>query len=167
LEECDTFSGNCVCLPKQVFDMIGLIDKKNIPHAGDIDFGLRATAAGMKILAVGGAFCDGSDPPLKNRRSWLFGQISLRDIWRTNFHPAYGALAIWAWKFRWRHWGVRGLMSCLATLLSLLRATVVRALIPQTLLRKWFGHLSHTHRVHTGYDEWAKANPPGAPQAKV
>jgi hypothetical protein len=54
------------------------------------------------------------------------------------------------------------LLMCMNTLFSLLRATVVRLIIPQPLLKKWFGRFSHTHRVHSQYDEWLKNNQPAA-----
>ena len=159
LEPCDTFSGNCACIPKEVFEAIGLVDVASFPHAGgDADFGFRVGQAGFPVLAVGGAICDLSDPPLKNRRSWLFGDITVPELWRMCFHRHTGSLALAAWRLRWKHWGWMGLLVCTLQFLRLIRATVIRLLVPQQLLRKCLGRFSHTHRVHTEYDEWLKRN---------
>lgn len=63
--ECDTVNGNVVLVPRNVMAAIGSIDPA-FPHAmGDIDFGLRATAAGFPIVQAGGFLgqCEGHAPP--------------------------------------------------------------------------------------------------------
>lgn len=155
IEACDTFSGNCVCIPRVAFEKVGVIDTARYPHSGaDTDIGFRIKRAGIPIYVVGDAFCNLSDPPLKNRSSWLFGNVTIADIWRTALHPQAGSLSASAWHLRWTYWGFRGVLGCLLQSARLLRATVIRLVLPQSLLRKLFGRFSHTHRVHTEYAKW-------------
>jgi GT2 family glycosyltransferase len=62
---CDTVNGNIVLVPRDVVAVVGSVDPM-FPHAmGDIDFGLRAGAAGFEILQAGGFVgrCEGHPPP--------------------------------------------------------------------------------------------------------
>lgn len=47
LQECDTFNGNCVLIPKYVFNKIGYLDWKFRHAIGDLDYGYRAKRAGL------------------------------------------------------------------------------------------------------------------------
>lgn len=50
----DTFNGNCVVIPGSVVESIGSIDPVLVHHYGDFDYGLRATAAGFRVLLAPG-----------------------------------------------------------------------------------------------------------------
>lgn len=64
---CDTFEGNAVLVPAHVRHLIGPIDG-SYPHAyADTDYGLRAAAAGVKIIQVGG-FVGMCDSPQKHSK---------------------------------------------------------------------------------------------------
>ena len=49
-EECDTFNGNCVLIPIEVVDIIGVNCEKYHHSQGDIDYGLSAKKAGCSIV---------------------------------------------------------------------------------------------------------------------
>lgn len=50
LEECDTFNGNCVLIPIEVVDMIGVNCERYHHSQGDVDYGLSAKKAGCSIV---------------------------------------------------------------------------------------------------------------------
>jgi GT2 family glycosyltransferase len=63
-ERCDTVNGNVVLVPRGIVALVGSVDPM-FPHAmGDIDFGLRARAAGFEVLQAGGFVgrCEGHPP---------------------------------------------------------------------------------------------------------
>lgn len=47
LEPCDTFNGNCVLVPRHVYEAVGNIDPVFIHAIGDLDYGLRARKKGI------------------------------------------------------------------------------------------------------------------------
>lgn len=47
---CDTMNGNCVLMPRDVVDTIGISSEKFRHSCGDIDYGLRARASGYLIV---------------------------------------------------------------------------------------------------------------------
>lgn len=51
---CDTMCGNCVLIPRQVVDKIGLINPHYHHRWGDVDYGLRAARAGCSIYVATG-----------------------------------------------------------------------------------------------------------------
>ena len=48
LRECDTFNGNCVLVPRYVFNKLGNLDWAYRHAIGDLDYGHRAKRAGLK-----------------------------------------------------------------------------------------------------------------------
>jgi GT2 family glycosyltransferase len=52
--ECSQMNGNCVLLPRSIADEVGNLDKIYIHNLGDIDYGMRARAAGYKLLVAPG-----------------------------------------------------------------------------------------------------------------
>lgn len=50
LEECDTFNGNCVLIPVEVVNIIGVNCEKYHHSQGDIDYGLSAKKVGCRIV---------------------------------------------------------------------------------------------------------------------
>lgn len=49
LQPCDTFNGNCVLIPKYVFQKLGNLDYRFHHAIGDLDYGYRAKKAGIGI----------------------------------------------------------------------------------------------------------------------
>lgn len=52
LQECNTFNGNCVLIPKCVFEKVGNLDWTFRHAIGDLDYGYRARKAGFKIYVA-------------------------------------------------------------------------------------------------------------------
>jgi len=152
---CDTFCGNCVCIPRIAFERVGLIDTARFPHfAGDADYGLRAKEAGVLRLIAGDALCDCSYGSAKNRQSWLLGDQSITDLWGGCFHPYNGILSRCGTRFRLRHWGWRGLVWLIASLSRLIVITAVRFLIPRRFLLRLAAHRNSTHVRMQAVQRW-------------
>ncbi len=52
LQECDTFHGNCVLIPRRVFEKVGNLDWKFRHAIGDLDYGYRTRKAGFKLYVA-------------------------------------------------------------------------------------------------------------------
>lgn len=52
LQECDTFNGNCVLIPKAIFKKVGNLDWTFHHAIGDLDYGYRVRNAGFKIYVA-------------------------------------------------------------------------------------------------------------------
>ena len=102
----DTFSGNCVCLPRVWIDRTGLPHDQLFPHGiGDLDYGLRLHAAGAPLRALPGVVAENADPAPSSAESWLASARPMRDIWR-DFSSPRSFFHFPAWRrFALRHWG--------------------------------------------------------------
>lgn len=49
LQSCDTFNGNCVLIPRYVYQKLGNLDWKFRHAIGDLDYGYRAKRAGIEM----------------------------------------------------------------------------------------------------------------------
>lgn len=49
LQSCDTFNGNCVLIPRYVYQRLGNLDWKFRHAIGDLDYGYRAKRAGIEM----------------------------------------------------------------------------------------------------------------------
>lgn len=49
LQPCDTFNGNCVLIPRYVYQKLGNLDWKFRHAIGDLDYGYRAKRAGIEM----------------------------------------------------------------------------------------------------------------------
>lgn len=134
---CDTFSGNCVCIPRKIVESIGYPDARVLPHVlADVDYGLRAGQAGFQAMIVGRALCDNEENLAA--RSWLRDDEPFRDLWRymttpkgLYYVPAYS-------RFCLRHWGVWGGVLLLVPYVKFMGAMLLRLLLPLTTRRRWF-----------------------------
>lgn len=93
IQECHSINGNCLLVPKKVYDSVGNLDPI-FPHAiGDFDYGQRAMKKGFKLVTtkkyVG--TCEGNDylpkwcysnVPFKERIKALYSPLG-------NSHPKY------------------------------------------------------------------------------
>ncbi len=104
--EIDTFSGNCVCLPRTWIERVGLPHDRMFPHGmEDLDYGLRLRAAGAPLLALPGSIALNADPSLNSSESWLASRRPMGEIWR-DFSSPRSFLYFPAWRrFALRHWG--------------------------------------------------------------
>ena len=131
-KDCETFNGNCVCIPRAVVERIGYPDASGLPHAlADTDYGLRATRAGIPAHLVAGAICDNEQNPAVG--SWLLGDTSLRDIWRYVATPKGGLYAPAFIRFCLRHWGLRGVAVMAVPYAKLFGIVLLRVVLPDRL----------------------------------
>ncbi len=52
--ECDTMNGNCVLVPREISLVLGNLEPRFVHTMGDIDYGLRANAAGYSVWVMPG-----------------------------------------------------------------------------------------------------------------
>jgi len=64
--ECDTFNGNCVLIPKIVVEQVGNLSEKFTHGMGDFDYGLRAKRLGIKSIVAPGyyGYCSKNSLPV-------------------------------------------------------------------------------------------------------
>jgi GT2 family glycosyltransferase len=105
LEAIDTFNGNYVVVPRAVTDSIGLNDPAFFHNMGDIDYGLRASRAGMAVWLMPAAI--GICPFNSDKANSGFGNrnLSLFQQWRKVNTPHGAAFRSWA-RLTFRHSGV-------------------------------------------------------------
>lgn len=102
----DTFSGNCVCLPRPWIERVGLPDDHRFPHGlADLDYGLRLRAAGAPLRPAPEKPARNADPAAASAESWRTSRRPMRAIWR-DFSSPRSHLYFPAWRaFALRHWG--------------------------------------------------------------
>src|SRR5581483_8845962 len=83
--EVDTFHGNVVLVSRRIYESVGLIDGEYGHGAADFDYGLRARAAGMRILVAPGVVgtCDVNS----GAGTWLDPAVPLTRRWRLLLSP--------------------------------------------------------------------------------
>jgi GT2 family glycosyltransferase len=137
VQACDTFSGNCVCIPREIFELVGCPDARVLPHVlADADYGLRARKAGFQSFVVGAALCDNEENPTS--RSWLLDDVPLREIWHYLTTPK--GLHYWPSYIRFcvRHWGAWGVVVVLISYVKILCIVLLRLVLPRTIRQAWF-----------------------------
>lgn len=100
----DTFNGNIVLVGKGTVEAIGLNDPGFFHNLGDVDYGLRARAAGIPVLLVPGTLglCAGNRA--KRDRGYGAPGLSVMEQWRkVNSHHGI-PFASW-WRLTRRHSG--------------------------------------------------------------
>jgi len=128
----DTFSGNCVCLPRQWVERVGLPDDRSFPHGlADFDYGLRLRTAGAVLRPLPDAVAVNAEPAADASASWLRGTRPMRSIWR-DFSSPRSFFYFPAWrKFALRHWGpVWGWAVFLAPYKRWVLIAAVRTVVP-------------------------------------
>lgn len=99
---CQTMNGNCVLVTSEAAQILGGIDPL-FPHAiGDLDYGLRASRAGIKVLLAPGWVGTCGRNPLSG--TWKDSTLSFRDRWRRLTGTKGLPPAAW-WAFCRRHLG--------------------------------------------------------------
>ena len=151
---CAALNGNLVCVPRAVIDAIGFPDGRGLPHAsGDTDYALRASERGHAVLLVGAARAQATPHNRLGYASWLLSGMSVREIWATLVNPrAYGYFPADV-RFRWRHWGVSGLLSALWLVVKRVPVSVAILALPRETRRRWWGSRSAAWR----YEQMVRA----------
>src|SRR5204862_276513 len=98
LGKIDSFSGNCVCVPREWIERIGLPHDHLFPHGiADLDYGLRLRAAGAPLRALPEVVAENANPSRSAAESWLISARPMRDIWH-DFHSPKSFLYFPAWR---------------------------------------------------------------------
>ena len=102
---CDIINGNCVLIPRAVFNVLGFLDA-TFPHSiGDNDYSLRGAAAGIPSYAVKHpvAYCESNT----GLATWENPKIPMSKRIHALYSPLCPGHPIHFFRFRWRHFGVR------------------------------------------------------------
>lgn len=85
LQQCNSFNGNCVLIPRYVYQKIGNLDWKFKHAIGDLDYGYRASKQGIKIFTSNKflGICD-KNPQLP---MWARKEIPLRKRLKNLYSP--------------------------------------------------------------------------------
>lgn len=123
----DTFNGNIVLVPRGVVDLIGLNDPAFFHNMGDIDYGLRAKAAGVEVTQLPGTLGHCAANLEKRARGFGSPALTLAEQWRVvNTHRGLPPRS-W-WRLVRRHGGAWWPIQFLAPYRALL--------IPRSLRRR-------------------------------
>lgn len=143
----DTCRGNLVAIPRQVIASIGYPDGRNIPHmAGDTDYGLRATRAGIPCLVLSNATFREKEAFRDDRRSWLLSTVPVRKMLTANFGKRgilYPRMII---TYNFRHWGLRGIGNVIVPYIKLFMSIIIKKLVPRRLLLRYFAQRSASYQ---------------------
>lgn len=143
------FTGNCVFVPRKVYDRLGMICGEYTHAWADSDYAMMAKRAGIGVVSVGVV---GNAEGHSNRPD-LAG-LSLKERWKSLEDPKGWNLHD-LWLYRRRHWGVvAAVISCAHLFLHVLcggfaRKTLI-AFAPWFLM--WFGYLTFAFWIRGHYD---------------
>jgi GT2 family glycosyltransferase len=84
-QECDSFNGNIVLVPRQADERIGSLDTRYTHYFADGDYGLRARKYGIQVLLAPLHLGECRLNPLAN--SSFDVELPLRERWRKMFGP--------------------------------------------------------------------------------
>ncbi len=102
---CDTMHGNFVLIPAEVVSAVGMLDEHFRHQFADLDYGLRAKAAGFDVVAIPGYAGDCRHNSAQN--TWRDRDLPLCDRWRHLISPKGVPMREWL-LFTHRHFGWRG-----------------------------------------------------------
>lgn len=104
LQPIDTFNGNIVLVPRAVVDLIGINDAGFHHNLGDIDYGLRATRAGVAVRLLPGTLGQCSLNEAKASYGYGSPRLSLAGQWR-KVNSLHGLPPRSWWRMTRRHSG--------------------------------------------------------------
>ncbi len=159
---CAALNGNLVCVPRTVITTIGFPDGRGLPHAsGDTDYTLRAHRAGHPVILVGTARAAAIPHNRLGYASWLLGGLTVREVWATLIDPRAYAYLPADLRFRWRHWGFRGLARSAWLVGKRVPVSLAILLVPLAIRRRWWGARSAAWRYEQRILTEAESPPPG------
>lgn len=137
----DACSGNFAAFPVSVVKAIGYPDARRFPHAfGDLDYSLRVRKRGLGVWADPSVRAGARPNNLKNHASWLLGDIAVVDLWRGLWRKNSYSYAPAHVRFLARHFGWRGFVYWLWTVVKRVPITLLRVLVPRAwLVAAWGG----------------------------
>jgi GT2 family glycosyltransferase len=83
--QCDTFSGNCVLIPRSVYRTLGNLHPNFTHFMGDLDYGLRAQRIGVSTWVAPNVL--GTSPQHHGRGNEACALVSLGDVLKKLTHP--------------------------------------------------------------------------------
>jgi GT2 family glycosyltransferase len=111
-QRCETMSGNCVLISKEVIKCVGGLDRTFRHFAADFDYGLRATRNGCTVWVAPG-YLGACSPDSPEEQKQKLQQMTLREQLQKLTQPKglqLGGLTLqpfWEWKvFTQRHAGL-------------------------------------------------------------
>lgn len=134
----DSCRGNLVAVSRQVVEAIGYPDGAKMPHvAGDTDYGLRASRAGLPVRVLTGARVSETCVVATLDQSWLLGDRGILSLWQSVFKKQNGFYPPMIWVYFYRHWGVVGVAGALSRYCKLLVLSGLR-IFPRRLRQRIF-----------------------------
>jgi len=103
-QECSYFNGNCVLIPKIVFEKVGNLDTLFHHALGDFDYGLRATKKGIQLVLAPipiGTCEEHTEVP-----TWSNHRYNLVERLKNLYSPLSGCSPSEFFKFENRHYGI-------------------------------------------------------------
>ncbi len=104
LQAAETFNGNCVMIPKAVYQVVGNLDPLFWHCIGDIDYGFRAGKKGIESFVAPEflAFCDGHDTLPK----WCLKEVPFQKRMEALYSPLGNSHPYHYFRFELRHFGI-------------------------------------------------------------
>jgi GT2 family glycosyltransferase len=101
---CDSMNGNFVLIPGEIVGVLGNLEKRFRHQIGDVDYGLRARAAGFDVVLAPGYFgwCSNNT----SEGTWRDSSISFKKRWKDLMSPKGAPVSEWLLYTR-RHYGWR------------------------------------------------------------
>jgi GT2 family glycosyltransferase len=107
----DACNGNCVALPKETVQKLGPLSSGTFPqNFGDSDYTLRASAANIPVIVLGGPRYENDKNINISHARWSDRSIPAQQILRTILSPRSVLFPPARWAFFLRHWGVWGVI---------------------------------------------------------
>jgi GT2 family glycosyltransferase len=144
----DTCRGNLVAISLRVVERIGYPDGKGIPHfAGDSDYGLRASRAGLPVKVLTQALVRETGIERTDNESWLLSEAPVSALWRKLFQKRNALYPPMIFRYSWRHWGWIGLFKASLKFLKLIVLSALKLVIPRRIRIFLFGNFSHSWKT--------------------
>jgi GT2 family glycosyltransferase len=101
---CDCMNGNFAMIPAEIVQVLGILDNAYHHQMGDVDYGLRATRAGFKVIVAPGYF--GTCKENSSQDTYRDHTIPLAQRWKNLMSPKGVPPKEWL-VFTTRHFGWR------------------------------------------------------------
>ena len=121
---CDTVNGNFVLVPKEIVEVLGNLEAGFRHQIGDVDYGLRARAAGFDVVLAPGYLGSCSNNSMVG--TWRDRTLPFGKRWRNLMSPKGAPIREWLLYTR-RHYGWRWPLYAMSPYLK----TIVTSLVPR------------------------------------
>jgi GT2 family glycosyltransferase len=101
---CDSMNGNFVLIPSEIVAVLGNLEARFRHQIGDVDYGLRARAAGFDVVLAPGYFGHCSNNSSKG--TWRDRSMPFKQRWKNLMSPKGAPMGEWLLYTR-RHYGWR------------------------------------------------------------